>query len=274
MADADLLLQDACINSLRCEIQSCGESNYRHPFERGERRIAAMMVSYIKQGNCTIQAEGQRYSCKQGSLVILPEFRNHLLRTEKAGNHIEQWLNLRLRIFGTVDISQLLDVPPLIPKNSARTLVPICQQLIASYPAQGVSAVLEQQALLRQFLQHYVALSPMLLTNTRMQALMRVMPALEYIQQNYHEDIDRHVLAKRAHLATSRFHELFKQALHVTPILYRNRLRFQEARRLLESTKDPIQVVAEQVGFEDAFHFSRMFKQVYGMSPRAYRQNK
>lgn len=51
-------------------------------------------------------------------------------------------------------------------------------------------------------------------------------------------------------------------------------IRISEAKVLLESSKEPIQQIAEQVGFSQANHFSRKFKEVTGMSPSIYRNRK
>ena len=48
-------------------------------------------------------------------------------------------------------------------------------------------------------------------------------------------------------------------------------LRFDEAKKLLKQTAAPISDVAAAVGFEDPANFSRMFRRIGGLSPRAYR---
>lgn len=48
--------------------------------------------------------------------------------------------------------------------------------------------------------------------------------------------------------------------------------RIQKAGALLIQTKIPISNVATQVGFTNAYHFSRYFKQIMGLSPTKYRQ--
>ncbi|WP_188653114.1 helix-turn-helix transcriptional regulator [Pontibacillus salipaludis] len=51
-------------------------------------------------------------------------------------------------------------------------------------------------------------------------------------------------------------------------------IRISEAKVLLEYSKEPIQQIAEQVGFSQANHFSRKFKEVIGISPSTYRNLK
>ncbi|KGP92369.1 hypothetical protein N780_01165 [Pontibacillus chungwhensis BH030062] len=51
-------------------------------------------------------------------------------------------------------------------------------------------------------------------------------------------------------------------------------IRMNEAKVLLASSKEPIQQIAEHVGFSQANHFSRKFKEATGMSPSTYRNQK
>lgn len=51
-----------------------------------------------------------------------------------------------------------------------------------------------------------------------------------------------------------------------------DRIRFEEARKLLENTTEPITEVAGAVGFDDSSNFARMFRRIAGISPREFRR--
>jgi AraC-like DNA-binding protein len=53
---------------------------------------------------------------------------------------------------------------------------------------------------------------------------------------------------------------------------YHLRLRMQNAARLLDSSVRSVQEVAEACGYSDSYYFSRLFKQIMGLSPRNYRR--
>jgi YesN/AraC family two-component response regulator len=53
---------------------------------------------------------------------------------------------------------------------------------------------------------------------------------------------------------------------------YLNRLRNQKAKELLLLTDENITEIAAEVGYEDVGYFSRVFREITGCSPRAYRQ--
>ncbi|MNG37514.1 Arabinose operon regulatory protein [compost metagenome] len=58
----------------------------------------------------------------------------------------------------------------------------------------------------------------------------------------------------------------------MTPMEYIQTLRVEEAKHLLETTASPIEVVAEEVGYDDAAFFSRLFKRSVNLSPAQYRR--
>jgi AraC-like DNA-binding protein len=50
-------------------------------------------------------------------------------------------------------------------------------------------------------------------------------------------------------------------------------VRVREAEKRLKQTKDKVQAIAEQVGFEHIAHFNRIFKKQTGLSPLRYRKH-
>lgn len=64
----------------------------------------------------------------------------------------------------------------------------------------------------------------------------------------------------------------FKKALNETPASYMQRLRVDEAKRLLETTELALEQIVIEVGYEDVSSFRKLFIQLTSVSPRAYRQ--
>lgn len=64
----------------------------------------------------------------------------------------------------------------------------------------------------------------------------------------------------------------FKKALNETPASYMQRLRVDEAKRLLETTELALEQIVDRVGYEDVSSFRKLFIQLTSLSPRVYRQ--
>jgi AraC-like DNA-binding protein len=78
--------------------------------------------------------------------------------------------------------------------------------------------------------------------------------------------------ARRLHMAPKSLGKPVKAHLHKTLTeLIRERILRQAKWELLHTTK-PVQQVARELGFEDVFYFSRLFKRATGLSPAYFRQ--
>lgn len=79
-------------------------------------------------------------------------------------------------------------------------------------------------------------------------------------------------LAECVSLSPSRFAHLFTEQLGHSPMRALLQARLLHAARLLEVTELPVERVAAASGFGSPFHFSRVFRQRYGVPPGEYRQ--
>lgn len=79
-------------------------------------------------------------------------------------------------------------------------------------------------------------------------------------------------LARRAGLSRTGLAERFRNATGDTPLNYLRTLRMGRAMQLLAETSQPLDAIASAIGYQDAFGFSRVFKRITGLSPRAFRK--
>lgn len=76
----------------------------------------------------------------------------------------------------------------------------------------------------------------------------------------------------RSGLPERSFKRRFHQATGMSPLAYVHTLRLEEAKQMLESSALPIEAVANEVGYEDAGFFSRLFRREVGLTPAQYRK--
>jgi transcriptional regulator GlxA family with amidase domain len=79
-------------------------------------------------------------------------------------------------------------------------------------------------------------------------------------------------LVRRSGLPERSFKRRFTQATGYAPMVYVQRLRVHEAKRLLERTEEAIDEISWKVGYEDPAFFRRLFKRLTGITPGAYRR--
>jgi AraC-like DNA-binding protein len=78
-------------------------------------------------------------------------------------------------------------------------------------------------------------------------------------------------LAAAAGVSVSTLCRAFQRRFGVGPVAALERLRLARAEPLLWMSNLSLQAIAVQCGFADAYHFSRRFRAVYGLSPSAFR---
>lgn len=99
-----------------------------------------------------------------------------------------------------------------------------------------------------------------------------VKQASVYIQQNYTRSFSLEELSKTIGVSKSYLSRIFKMDMGISPWDYLNRFRIKKAKELLLLTDGSITEIAAEVGYEDVGYFGRVFREIAGCSPRAYRQ--
>jgi len=102
----------------------------------------------------------------------------------------------------------------------------------------------------------------------------RLFPAIRYLEQNYIRDVSAPELAAMCHMSETHFRRLFKDYSGVSPMAYRNQLRIRLACRLLQSGQYSITEIADHLGFESVYYFSRVFGKIMGKSPSKWYRGK
>lgn len=100
---------------------------------------------------------------------------------------------------------------------------------------------------------------------------VRMQKFLHHIERHYGEELSLEDLAKSAHVSKSECLRCFRQSMGTTPYQYLMEYRLSQAAALLKRTDDPIEWIANQVGFGQASSFGKYFHRKTGLSPREYR---
>ncbi|MFR4476242.1 MAG: AraC family transcriptional regulator [Ruminococcus callidus] len=95
--------------------------------------------------------------------------------------------------------------------------------------------------------------------------------ALTYIEHNFQNEITIEDIAGVCGLNRTYFGKIFKEALGKTPQEFLLNYRMLKAAELLKLTSLSIGDVGLAVGYANQMHFSRAFKNCYGVSPREWR---
>ncbi|MCR2806804.1 helix-turn-helix transcriptional regulator [Paenibacillus soyae] len=110
-----------------------------------------------------------------------------------------------------------------------------------------------------------------LLSNNRRQTMalvdLRIKKLTAFLSDHYSDDITMNELARQFNLHPVYLGKLFKLNTGSTFKEYLNRIRINNAERLLSGSGLTVREVAERCGFEDLSYFSKVFKELKGYPP-------
>lgn len=95
----------------------------------------------------------------------------------------------------------------------------------------------------------------------------RIIRVIERIRKDFDKPLRIEVMAQEIGMSVSGLHHHFKSVTAMSPIQFQKQLRLQEARRLMLTQNLDATSAGYQVGYDDASHFSREYKSLFGNPP-------
>ena len=127
----------------------------------------------------------------------------------------------------------------------------------------GISLLKKREARLPQR-------KPLMVLSYREKELLRIR---EFIEANYYQEkISTHMVYKALGIPPSRIFRLIKEEYNLTFKQLINRMRIEEAKRILKETDLRIIDIALSLGFNNVTYFNNLFKELEGVTPSDYRK--
>ncbi|WDR03467.1 helix-turn-helix transcriptional regulator [Devosia algicola] len=99
-----------------------------------------------------------------------------------------------------------------------------------------------------------------------------ISPAIETLRQHAFNDVDLTRVAEQFSMSPATLRRKFIAATGMPPKVFQLRVRLDRAKEMLAISNFSVKAIASQVGFDDAFYFSRIFTRREGLSPSAFRK--
>lgn len=97
--------------------------------------------------------------------------------------------------------------------------------------------------------------------------------ALSFIERHYAEEVGLGEMARAARMSPRSFQRHFKAVVGMAPLRYLQRHRIANCCRLLCETDAPVQAIATDCGIPEPAYFCRLFRQMTGTTPGAFRRH-
>ena len=94
----------------------------------------------------------------------------------------------------------------------------------------------------------------------------------KYIEIHYAENLTIKEMAETCGFSQSHFMKFFKASFGTSFVSYLKEYRLTKAARLLVSSSGSVLTIAQETGFDNLSYFNRSFKEMYGVTPRQFRE--
>jgi AraC-like DNA-binding protein len=279
VVDKNLLneLQKAVDDTLTVELQACAGLEVRQPRLGRWVTFNAPLFTIVTRGFAETEFKsGEIRKRFKGRLGYLPSgmWRRSLISNPDGADIC--WCRCLYTVFNGFNLLTLYDIPTFFNQENSLNFMEIYKKLSCLDNLEGVSpfVIAARRKELCYSLLNLVLSESRLKPEAfkRIHQLQRFGSVMKYLNKHFRETVSIDTLAELACLSKSQFHRQFKAAFSVAPFEYLKKLRIQNAIKLLQHSDLSILEVGEQSGWNDQFHFSRIFKSAIGLSPGKYRE--
>ncbi len=247
-----------------------------HHYYQRPAGISQVILIYCTNGKGWIEINEQRTIIQAGEVFVIPASTPHSYGAEEENPWTIYWFHLVGQAANQV-VSTIMDKnanlkPAQVGFSDERNALfkRISFTFLKGYSATNL---LLANLTLPSYLASFIQPENFLNENNFTNSINISEKAIIFMQKNLSNTITLENIAQSANYSVSFFSKKFKQETGYAPIEYFNHLRIQKACQLLHFSQLRINEVASEIGIDDPFYFSRLFKQQMGVSPMAYRKS-
>lgn len=239
------------------------------------------LFHYVLSGTGTLMAnnskgETRTYSVKSGQgFMIFPGQINTYIADEQLPWKY-MWIEFDgLRVKEALSVTDLRKDAPVYHSHSKELREKLADEMlyIVNHPQESSFHLIGHLYLFLDYLLQS-AKSTKLVSSGRMSDYY-IKEAINYIEQNFQNNISIEDIAAVCGINRSYFGKIFRNSIGRSPQEFLMNYRMVKATELLKLTSLSIADVGSAVGYENQLHFSRAFKNIYSVSPREWKnQNK
>ena len=230
--------------------------------------------SCFKAERC-LDGKFKHYAHGNGRVDVIPAFLNHWTTWEQE---IEFSV---IAICPTVlnQAAQQREIE-LIPQFAIAD--PVIQQLALALKTEIQTGCLSGRlygeslgtALATRLVQNYALSQPSPLLENKASGLPRsqLKRVIDYMKANLAQDLSILDLATLTSMSKSHFSRSFKQSVGIAPYRYLMQQRVERAKQLLKQQAISISDIALECGFANQTHLTKVFRQMTGVTPKAYQK--
>lgn len=236
--------------------------SYRHFVKK------RIIIHYVVKGKGILQINGKKYHIGPKQVFLIPENTTAFYQADKEDPWEYMWLHI-----GGPKIPLILKEAGITPENPVYTpldcadeIEELLRDMIANYTRQYFCI-----GTLYKICDYIISNSEAGHDVTTHNSMIYVKNVISYIQLKYAEPVKIEDIANAIGLNRSYLTRLFKKSTGYSLQDYLLTYRMKMAAKMLGENAMSVAEIAENVGYEDTFTFSKAFKRHFGKSPSAFR---
>jgi AraC-like DNA-binding protein/mannose-6-phosphate isomerase-like protein (cupin superfamily) len=246
----------------------------RHHYRQRQHGADQHILIYCTEGKGQVQIEKKQYRLKPDDLIVIPAGSSHNYAADEKDSWTIYWIHFKGTIANAIVdtmITQFKGHHHSITYQLKRLELfdDIYGNLERGY---GNDNVCYANMCLWHFLSSFLYDEKFNLPEKKQSKQDNIIePSINFMQQHLSEMLQLSDIANFVNLSVPHYSFLFRQKTGFAPIEYFNQLKIQKACQFLIFTDLRIKEIAEQLGIDDPYYFSRMFTRLMGVSPKEYR---
>lgn len=226
-------------------------------------RIKSSLL-FVEEGTYRYSFDSTSFVAKSGDVIYLPQSASYAYEVLSETTFcIQAEFNLYCEKNGKEEVLLFSDCPIVFKSSEAKHLFTKLSDTYFKSDFMTISVIYEMLAV---FFGHSDS-------ENYGSTLRKIKPATDYIKQNLCTPVYISKLAEICGISAVHLRRLFKSALGVSPVKYRNTLLMRYACELLISGGMNVSETSDILGFPDIYTFSQSFKKEVGVSPKKYADN-
>lgn len=235
------------------------------------------LFHYIISGTGTLMAdnakgETQTYSIKsgQGFLIFPGQITTYISDQNLPWEYV--WIEFDgLRVKEAIDLTELSVNTPVYHSHSKDLREQLMNEMlyIVHHAKESPFHLIGHLYLFLDYLTQSAKSTKLVQSNKMSDYYIK--EAINYIEQNFQNNITIEDIAAVCGINRSYFGKIFRNSIGRSPQEFLMNYRMVKATELLKLTSLSIAEIGSAVGYENQLHFSRAFKTIYGVSPREWR---
>lgn len=268
------LRRERCLNLVGRHSLNVRQLRTRYGYE-AQHTHAHIEVALALQGACRFLIKDRVYPCQPGDVIFVPPYQPHVDAYERADAGYD------LLWFLLYDARYAVSWTGFAPPAPGQPLRYFYRKRIVTIPMGGAPAwrALREDKVfaldtLRELLLYLCYRTIMVLRRAPAEHSSRLLAAaLARIRQDFTSPLSVGGLAAELGITPNYLSALFTRSLGLSFKNYLHEVRLSQAQILLKNPALSIKEIIPACGFGSTAAFDHLFRQVYGLSPTAYRDS-